>query len=643
MSTDIRHIWCGGFIQKPAVRLKAGALSMLYENGSIRYITAGKIEILRMIYSAVRDREWMNVKPVITSERMERSSDSFRIEYNCIYNTTEIEFHATYIIEGKPDNTITFTLEGEAVSAFEKNRIGFCVLHPVEGYENKSCIITNTEGSIEHLTFPAYISPDQIFKNIRSMKWVMGEMDCDIEFSGDIFETEDQRNWTDASFKTYSTPLSIPAPVKVNKGDRVSQKLVFRAHNPVQILNQDNGIIDISLDIESSLPVPKIGVGRSTRNIPLDDSEIAILRNIKFDHYRCDLYLFEPGWEEKANQSIEEALKLGYLPELALFFDDDYRSQSDSFISWIDKSGAVPGIILIFDRSKQVTPSYLEEYLNPLLRKSIQGIKISTGTNANFAQLNRNRPTDGTSDMICYSVHPQEHASDNITLIENLRAQAYTVESSRQFSGRRGIWISPVNIQRRFNANIENFESHHDNDSIPYQVDSRMMSLFGACWTTGSLKYLCESGVTGITYHETAGERGIFQGNIKTLWPDSFRSSPGKVFPVYHIFRWLLEDKSFNIIRSLSSRPLSADVLALCKESEVKITVFNTGSENLKLRINGVFSGLARICLETDTFEEAGNDPSWFGKVAWSPVSDDNTLTLSPYSITFLKGTIRKQ
>jgi len=33
-----------------------------------------------------------------------------------------------------------------------------------------------------------------------------------ISFEGDVFETEDQRNWTDASFKTYCPPLRLPYP-----------------------------------------------------------------------------------------------------------------------------------------------------------------------------------------------------------------------------------------------------------------------------------------------------------------------------------------------------------------------------------------------------------------------------------------------
>lgn len=40
-----------------------------------------------------------------------------------------------------------------------------------------------------------------------------------------MFETEDQRNWTDASFKTYGTPLDRPFPVAVSPGEEVHQRV----------------------------------------------------------------------------------------------------------------------------------------------------------------------------------------------------------------------------------------------------------------------------------------------------------------------------------------------------------------------------------------------------------------------------------
>src|SRR5258707_15141553 len=50
---------------------------------------------------------------------------------------------------------------------------------------------------------------------------------AEVRFEGDIFEMEDQRNWTDASYKTYCTPLGLPFPAKVEKGARVKQAVTF--------------------------------------------------------------------------------------------------------------------------------------------------------------------------------------------------------------------------------------------------------------------------------------------------------------------------------------------------------------------------------------------------------------------------------
>jgi len=35
---------------------------------------------------------------------------------------------------------------------------------------------------------------------------------AEVRLLGDVFETEDHRNWTDANFKTYGTPLRLLFP-----------------------------------------------------------------------------------------------------------------------------------------------------------------------------------------------------------------------------------------------------------------------------------------------------------------------------------------------------------------------------------------------------------------------------------------------
>ena len=44
-----------------------------------------------------------------------------------------------------------------------------------------------------------------------------------IGFVGEVFEIEDQRNWTDASYKTYCRPLARPFPYRIEPGETVEQ------------------------------------------------------------------------------------------------------------------------------------------------------------------------------------------------------------------------------------------------------------------------------------------------------------------------------------------------------------------------------------------------------------------------------------
>ena len=82
-----------------------------------------------------------------------------------------------------------------------------------------------------HSRFPADISPHQPAFDIAGLSWSHDGLDIDVRFAGDVFEMEDQRNWTDASYKTYSRPLALPFPYALAAGERVVQSIDDRASN----------------------------------------------------------------------------------------------------------------------------------------------------------------------------------------------------------------------------------------------------------------------------------------------------------------------------------------------------------------------------------------------------------------------------
>ena len=110
--------------------------------------------------------------------------------------------------------------------------------------------------------------------------------------------------------------------------------------------------------------------------------------------------------------------------------------------------------------------------------------------------------------------------------METLEAQAVTVESARQFAGGLPIAVTPVTLLARFNPNATGPEPEPAPGELPAQVDVRQMSLFGANWTLGSIKYLSESGASSVTYYETTGWRGVMETTSGSPLPREIPLSP---------------------------------------------------------------------------------------------------------------------
>ena len=89
---------------------------------------------------------------------------------------------------------------------------------------------------------PPYLAPEQPAVDIAGLAWSSGGLATElVVFTGDVFEMEDQRNWTDASFKTYGTPLWLPFPVLVEAGHEVHQTVVIRCTRVAEVSLTDTG------------------------------------------------------------------------------------------------------------------------------------------------------------------------------------------------------------------------------------------------------------------------------------------------------------------------------------------------------------------------------------------------------------------
>ena len=186
-------------------QLYAGPLSLIYEGGDLRYIKLGDQEVLRRIYVAIRDHNWNTVLPVISNEQIEASGDSFHITYDVENKENGLDFFWKGTISGDARGTITFSMDGEARSTFRRNRMGFCVLHPMAcaGYP---CRIEHIDGTVDEKDFPVQIGPQLIidgtvkpvspFDEMRRMSYPFHSgLQAEIGFTGDIFEMDISKIW----------------------------------------------------------------------------------------------------------------------------------------------------------------------------------------------------------------------------------------------------------------------------------------------------------------------------------------------------------------------------------------------------------------------------------------------------------------
>lgn len=531
-----------------ALKLRAGPLDLLYQNGFIRYIRLGDEEIIRMINHALRDHDWGTIPMEIIHEDIQREEESFRIDYQASFRKDDISFDLHCKIEGKSDGSLHFHYHGEAKSNFKKNRIGFTVLHPVTECIGRKVTIAHPAGNKTVSVFPKWISPHQPFKDIKSMHWQLESgTKASLFFEGELFETEDQRNWTDASYKTYCTPLGLPFPVEIKKGEEIRQYIQLQV--VPGILNEavQKKEKPVSFHIfDETFPLVKMG---SVLNQLKKDSYPAT-KELNLDYLRVDFDLDAPF--ENPLRMLEKTGQWNIPVELALFTDgektyEQLQSHADYF-AHVKK-------LLLFGGSTKTTPDHLIEEI-PEWKKLVPAAKIYAGTDAFFTELNRQPVNDAMLDGITYSINPQVHAFDDASLVENLEAQGYTVETSRHLFPDKKINISPVSYHMRWNPNATD-----PSKSLRQPTgwsDPRIHRFFGACWFLISLKYLSEYRADAVTYFELEGDNGWYKEGVLSS------------HPMFELRKELAQYHSLKPCQS--DRPLEVD--GVCLLNEKKRTLF---------------------------------------------------------------------
>ncbi len=616
------------------IALSAGALTAEFEpeTGFLRYLRFAEHELVRGIYVAVRDQNWGTVKPHFSQFNARCESDHFEISFVAECRKEEICFHWQGQLLGTPEGRVTFRFSGQASSDFLSNRIGFCVLHPVTNLAGKSCRVEHVDGTTKEGVFPDLISPHQPFQAIRALTHaVTPGLDVEVRMTGDTFEMEDQRNWSDGSYKTYCRPLGLPFPFSVAARDRFEQAVEVRLIGTARPAMRTQSEPPIRLEMTGDGGrVPAVGLGMAPDAAPLSAMGQDLLRLMKPAHLRVDLDCGQPVCLEQLERAAIEATACDTSLELALHITDSAESELRTLGSKLRRLCCRIVRVHLFHVREWSTSARWGQIARKCLRPSIPDVPIGLGTDSFFAELNRERPDPAVADFISYSINPQGHATDEASIVESLEGQRMTAVSACDFSAGRSVVVSPVTLRMRFNPYITLQTPPTRLEQLVASTDPRQQSLFVAAWTAGSLRALAAGGAASITYYETSGPRGVLDDRA------------GLVYPVYHPLADLCAWRDAEFVAFRSSRPLSVQGIAM-RNAERHCLVL----ANLELREHTVCclgvpanSRWRLRTLEAATINEAKSRPQYFRDHATKSVTasyaGELELSLSPYAVLTL-------
>ena len=535
-------------------------------------ITFSGVLLLRAFRVVVRDQDWRTVPPQRTRLSVhEGKSDGQQliVQLQVRHQDRDVDYDwAGEIIFGATD--LTFEMDGTANSTFLRNRIGIVVLHPLSD-AGRLIGVTSPDGQFSEQYLPTRISPHQPLRNIRSIQWSNSGLDARLQLSGDVFETEDQRNWTDASFKTYSTPLSEPFPVTVSAGQRIQQT----AKLTVRPLTTGPG------RRERAVPLGPITLGGPTGQLPAvspccstDNPDLPTRQPNQADDgstpspaaLLVELDLRTAQWRTTLQSALAEGGHWRAPLDVRLISDEPERIPE----AVGDLVGAPVLRLGVFDSATHVTERTLWDYL-VYESYRLPGAALVGGSRAHFAELNRciaRLPKD--LPELTFSITPQMHACEREHIVDSLCGQRIVAQNAVRLAAARPVHIGPITLKPRFNA----VATSHDNAVVAEypttpddRTDDRQGTAFAAAWMLASVRALSIDGVTSLTYFETTGPRGLE------------RDWDGPRYPVHRVAGWLTALAGSTVLEVKGEVPQGVHLLACNSPIGSVVLLCNLGND----------------------------------------------------------------
>ncbi len=621
----------------PASRsFSAGPLTLDFSDGAVRRLSWHGIEVVRGIACPIRDANWATHASELVDESIREAPGEFEISQTRLVADGALQVKLVFM--GNSEGTFRATAQMAASRDFLTNRAGFTLLHPLRDVAGTPMRILHPGGSATESQFPPLISPDEVAKDIAGLQHSVHGVETEILFHGEVFEMEDQRNWSDASFKTYCRPLALPRPYRLQQGEVQRQEIHIRLRGaPPAVaaskIVEPQGMLELRAGAGT---VPHTAMAIDDGEKP-DDGARKLAGLINPGILQLRLTPQNAAALCESAKAIIAVTKSQIELEIVVPENSDPQSALARVAAECSKASltvtrvlALPERYLLSHQPGGPWPAGpTPQELCLLARKNFPGAQIGGGVLTYFTELNRCRPQSSSCDYVTHGSTAITHAADDRSVIESLEGLAHIFKSARAIAQERDYRLGLVAIGMRSNPyGAAVMENARQSRIAMAGADPRQRGLFAAAWAVGAVAATDGYNVSSLALSAFVGPFGVTHSD--DAWGQPQYQEAGMVYPLFHVVRFLSAMGGRGRL-SLPGLPNGTTGVACAEPSGTHLILANLGTMAWRIRLP--HKADVRY-LNGRTFPAAIADPHWLDTSEPEHVSD---VTLEPLGTAFVK------
>ena len=583
-------------------RVTHGGFTLDLAREAIRNIRYEGVQIIDLLYTAIRPSDWSTLKSDEYAADLKISGNDYEITITESFTSALVATTKVILSAG---NTFSVEYELKGLAEYSVNRWGICFCLDTADWMGASVISSGNSYSLLRDISPQRVVDGVVqglFPESHEMQFIAADQRyLKVVSNGKVLEAEDQRNWTDNTYKIYSGSLKEPRPFTTSPGSSWKQNVNFEVGVPKQ--NNSDPTKILVREIEA---LPSIGLQfNSDPLLTPDDLEKALVL-LEIDHLRVNAESLTP-------QKIATTASNGLILETALLSSNQNEILKAEVVQLSERVPAGSRLLIQREGREVVEADDLpkNESLNTFI----------PGTDAYLVDLHREKFE--FTNSVSYSITPTVHSADTETIFKTLSTQKESIEFAQKHLAPQ-VFVSPITFSARGNP-----ETGHSRDQRINFADRdsamHIRTIVGAAWTLGSIYAVASAGAFSGSWHELFGEHGIIY----------LQSGAIKFSPVFHAISALGAHHAHQITIATS---LDNSWVAFENRETKTILVASLRPWSLEITAKVLAGYKSMQSLRGEDCDKASQIMDWWSFAEATPISADFPLTLTPFEIVLIRG-----